>query len=262
VTGRRRAPRGPSRHAKLVVLAAAAVLAGACVASGPGTGAPSAEAGSSPAAAASPGASSVASPEAYGEATSPTPVPTPSPGTGRIVDVTDGFAITLPSGWRQVPVDGSSIAAILALLPSGSSIPAVLRTEVAQAEASGIVFLAIDLRPATLASGNASTVNVNVQAPSTLPLPLLEPLVTGLLSSAPGITNIAATQVTLPAGKAIRITYTQALATSVGTVKLAGTQFVLLSSKHTYTVSFGCTYADAPSCRSQADAMMKTFDLM
>jgi hypothetical protein len=260
VTGRRRAPRGPSRHAKLVVLAAAAVLAGACVASGPGTGAPSAEAGSSPAATlaiASPSAPPSASPVG-----TPSPIPTAAAGTGRIVVAADGFAITLPSGWRQVPVDGSSIAAILALLPSGSSIPAVLRTEVAQAEASGIVFLAIDLRPATLASGNASTVNVDVQAPSTLPLPLLEPLVTGLLSSAPGVTNIAATQVTLPAGKAIRITYTQALATSVGTVKLAGTQFVLLSSKHTYTVSFACTYADASSCRSQADAMMKAFGLM
>jgi len=195
--------------------------------------------------------------------TAPNPTASHAPDTGKIVMKADGFAITLPAGWRAIPLDGSATAGIEALLPAGSSIKAALDAELAQAVASGFAFMAIDLRPATLAAGNTSTVNVNVQAASNVPLDLMEPLVTGLLDSAPGISNVVAKQVTLPAGRALRITYTLALKTSTGTtVKLAGTQFVLLSSKHTFTISFGCQYAMASSCRSQADAMMKTFEIL
>jgi hypothetical protein len=193
----------------------------------------------------------------------PTPVPTKVPGAGKIVMAAYGFAITLPEGWRQIPLDGSSTGEIEALLPAGSQIAAAFETELATAVAAGMAFMAIDLRSATLAAGNISTVNVNVQAPSNLPLTLMESLVTGLLDSAPGVTNVAAKLVTLPAGQAIRVTYTLTITPSVGqSVKLAATQFVLLSTKHTYTISFACQYAAASSCRSQADAMMKTFDIL
>jgi hypothetical protein len=274
----------------------------------------------------------------------PTPGPTPVPGTGKITMTADRFAITLPDGWRQIPLDGSQTAEIEALLPAGSQITAALDKELASAVAAGFAFMAIDLRPATLSAGNISTVNVNVQAPSSVPLSLMEPLVTGLLDSAPGVSSVVAKTVTLPAGsqitaaldkelasavaagfafmaidlrpatlsagnistvnvnvqapssvplslmeplvtglldsapgvssvvaktvtlpagKAIRITYTLTITTAGGqAVKLAATQFVLLSTKHTYTTSFACQYAAASSCRSQADAMMQTFDIL
>ena len=193
----------------------------------------------------------------------PTPVPTAVPGTGKITMTADRFAITLPDGWRQIPLDGSQTAEIEALLPAGSQITAALDKELASAVAAGLAFMAIDLRPATLSAGNISTVNVNVQAPSSVPLSLMEPLVTGLLDSAPGVSSVVAKTVTLPAGKAIRITYTLTITTAGGqAVKLAATQFVLLSTKHTYTTSFACQYAAASSCRSQADAMMQTFDIL
>lgn len=213
--------------------------------------------------AATPGTSAEPSAAPHASAPAPTAGPSHAPTTGRIVVAADGFAITLPSGWRAIPLDGSSTAAIQALLPPGSAIAGALDKELAEAVAAGFAFMAIDLRPATLAAGNISTVNVNVQAASNIPLDLMEPLVTGLLDSAPGISNVVAKQVTLPAGRALRITYTLSLTTSAGrTVKLAGTQFVLLTSKRTYTASFGCQYAMASSCRSQADAMMKTFDIL
>jgi hypothetical protein len=261
VIRRRRSRRGLSGNPialALVVLASTAVAA--CVSGGPASLPPSTIAVST--AEATPGpASPSPQPSVSGSPTpAPTALPTPIPGTGRVVVAADAFAITLPSGWRRVPLDGSSIADIVAQLPA--TVAAALKAEVADAKANGYAFLAIDLRAATLASGNASTVNVNVQAASDLPLALLEPLVTGFLDSAPGVTGVVATDVSLPAGPAIRITYTLALSTTAGTMKLAGTQFVLLSSKHTYTVSFGCRYASASSCRSQADAMMKTFDLL
>jgi hypothetical protein len=200
-------------------------------------------------------------------AVTPAPsVPAASPasvGAVRIVLKADGFALTLPPGWRAVPLDGSSIAAIKAVLPAGSRIAAVLDAELRQARADGYAFLAIDLRPATLAAGNASTLNVNVQPPSEVGLGLLEPLVIGLLDSAAGVTNVVGGQVTLPAGRALRITYTLSLTTAGGTtVKLAGTQFVAPSAKHTDIVSFGCRYASALSCRSQADAIIRSFAIL
>ena len=66
----------------------------------------------------------------------------------------------------------------------------------------------------------------------------------------------------LPAWQAIRAVYTITATTNGTTTKDAGTAFVLLSSKHTYTVSFACPYSIASSCRSTADTIMKSFDLL
>src|SRR5262249_3527691 len=43
-------------------------------------------------------------------AATPTPQPTKVPGTGKITDTAHGFSITLPAGWRQIPLDGSQNA--------------------------------------------------------------------------------------------------------------------------------------------------------
>jgi hypothetical protein len=162
-----------------------------------------------------------------------------------------------------MPLDGSSLAALKALLPVGSGIGAVLDAELAQARAGGFAFMAVDLRPATIAVGNPSTFNVNVQPPSDIGLSLLEPLVTGLLDTAAGVSNVVATQVTLPAGRALRITYALSMTTGGGaSVKLAGTRFVVLSAKHSYEVSFICRYTAASSCRAQAGSIMRSFQLL
>jgi len=258
-TARRRALGFGSVAALLVAACSPGGGAGALATAGP-TATPVASIASQPSVAATlePSASPVPSPTP-----GPTPVPTPVPGTGKIVVTASGFAITLPTGWRQIPLDGSQTAEIEAQLPAGSQLSSALDTELATAVAAGMAFMAMDLRSATLSAGNISTVSVNVQAASNVPLSLMEPLVTGLLDSAPGVTSVSAKIVTLPAGSAIRVIYTLTITTSSGqTVKLAATQFVLLSAKHTYTISFACQYAAASSCRSQADAMMKTFDIL
>jgi hypothetical protein len=256
----------PWPSSAVAVVVAAALLAGC--AGGPagpvaqrttdaGAPSPASPASLSPAAATASSAPSVA------PTAGPTAVPSHPAGTGHVLVASAGFAITLPDGWVAIPLDGSSTAEIEALLPPGSSIAAALDKELADASAAGFAIMAIDLRPATVAAGNASTLNVNAQGPSQLGLSLLQPLAVGLLDQAPGVTNVVSTQVTLPAGRALRITYTLATTTSSGAaVKLAATQFVLLSSKHTYTTTFACQYAAAASGRSQADSIMKRFDIL
>jgi hypothetical protein len=218
--------------------------------------APSAVAAASPSASLAPSLAPVAS-------AARTPAPTKVPGTGKITLTQYGFAITLPSGWRQVPLDGSDTSDISAQLPAGSQMAAVLETDAATAAAKGFALLAIDLSPDTIAAGTVSTLEVEVTAPQNVPLSILEPLVTGLLEQASGVSGVSSKIVTLPAGKAIRITYTLSLTTSSGSkVKLAATNYVLESSKHTFTTTFACSYAAASACRADADSIMKSFDIL
>jgi len=193
----------------------------------------------------------------------PTPAPTKVPGTGKITLSSYAFAITLPAGWRQVPLDGSDTSDIEAALPAGSQMAAALQTDAATAAAKGFALLAMDLSPDAVAAGTVSTLEVQAAAPQDLPLSLLESLATGLLEQAAGVTSVSSKIVTLPAGKAIRITYTLTLTTSSGQqVKLAATDYVLESPKHTYTTTVACSSAIATTCRSTADATMKTFVLL
>jgi hypothetical protein len=214
----------------------------------------------------SPAASASASPApslAPVSSAGPNPAPTKVPGTGKITLTKYGFAITLPSGWRQVPLDGTDTSDISSQLPAGSQMAAVLETDAATAAAKGFALLAIDLSPDTIAAGTVSTLEVEVTAPQDVPLSILEPLVTGLLEQATGVSGVSSKIVTLPAGKAIRITYTLTLTTSSGQkVKLAATNYVLESSKDTFTTTFACTYAAASACRADADSIMKTFDIL
>jgi hypothetical protein len=212
---------------------------------------------------ASPSAPAVVASPAAVATTLPTPAPTKVPGTGKITMSKSGFAITLPAGWRQVPLDGSDISGIEDQLPAGSQMAAVLETDAATAAKKGFALLAVDLAADTIAAGTISTLEVEVTASQGLPLSLLEPLAIGLLEEAPGVTSVSGKIVTIAAGKAIRITYTLTPTTSSGQkVKLAATNYVLESSKHTYTITFACSYAAASACRADADAIMKTFDIL
>jgi len=193
----------------------------------------------------------------------PAPSPTKIPGTGKITDKADGFAITLPTGWREIPLDGSETADIEAGLPAGSSLGATLEATTSSAAAKGFAMFAMDLSPDTLAATVFSGLEVQVAASQNVPLSLLEPLATGLLDQAPGVSGVSGKIVSLPAGQAIRITYTLTTKTSTGkTVKLAGTDYVLETSKHLYTVTFLVSSAAASAGRADASTIMKTFDIL
>jgi hypothetical protein len=210
---------------------------------------------------------SVAASPTLAPGTRPLPTPAPSatkvPGTGKITDKADGFAITLPTGWRQIPLDGSETAEVEATLPADSELSGTLEATTSSAAAKGFAMFAMDLSTDTIAAKVFSALEVQVAASTNVPLSLMEPLVTGLLDQAPGVTSVTGKIVTLPAGQAIRVTYTVTTKTSTGqTVKLAGTDYVLISSKHTYTVTFLVSDAEASAGRSEAGTIMKSFDLL
>jgi len=193
----------------------------------------------------------------------PAPSPTKIPGTGKITDKADGFAIILPTGWREIPLDGSETAEIEAGLPAGSSLGATLEATTSSAAAKGFALFAMDLSTDTLAATVFSGLEVQVAASQNIPLSLLEPLATGLLDQAPGVSAVSGKIVSLPAGQAIKITYTLTTKTSTGaTVKLAGTDYVLETSKHLYTVTFLVSYAAASDGRADASTIMKSFDIL
>jgi hypothetical protein len=257
---------GPTRLLPLVLVAA---LTAACSGGRGGPNLPDlASAGASPAPVATVAASTTpsvlpaASPSDAPVATA-TPTPTKVPGTGKITDKANGFAITLPAGWREIPLDGSETAEIESELPAGSQLGATLEATTSSAAAKGFAMFAMDLSADTLAAATFSGLEVQVAEPTSLPLSLLESLVIGLLQEAPGVTNVSGKIVTLPAGQAIRVTYTLVTTTSSGqSVKLAGTDYVLVSSKHTYTVTFLVSYAAASDGRADAGTIMKTFDIL
>jgi len=261
---------GRVRRARALALGtAAAILLAACSGrgpvlptQGPGGAAPGASAKAVASSGPSEAPSAAASPTAAPTAT-PAPAPTKVPGTGKVTDKADGFAITLPAGWRQIPLDGSENAQIEATLPANSQLSGTLEATTSSAAAKGFAMFAMDLSTATLSGKVFSGLEIQAAAPSNVPLSLMEPLVTGLLDQAPGVSGVAAKIVTLPAGQAIRVTYTLITTTSSGqSVKLAGTDYVLVSSKHTYTVTFLVSYADASAGRSKADSIMKSFDIL
>ena len=256
-----------ARRARAAVLGTVAViLVAACSGRGPDLplatpagGSPIAVASHTPTAAASASVVASASPAPA----TPAPSPTKVPGTGKITDKGHGFAITLPAGWREIPLDGSETAAIEASLPADSQLSGTLEATTSSAAAKGFALFAMDLSADTLAAKVFSGLEIQVAASTSVPLSLMEPLVTGLLDQAPGVTGVAAKIVTLPAGQAIRVTYTLTTKTSTGqTVKLAGTDYVLVSSKHTYTVTFLVSAAAASAGRTDAGAIMKTFDIL
>jgi hypothetical protein len=255
-----------ARRARAMALGtAAAILLAACSGGVEISGVPTAGITPGPGATLGTSLAPPPSPLSLGPLPPATPLPSPTkiPGTGKITDKADGFAITLPAGWREIPLDGSENAEIESSLPASSNLGATLEATTSSAAAKGFAMFAMDLTPDTLRAKVFSGLDVQVAAPMNVPLSLMEPLVTGLLDQAPGVTSVAAKMVTLPAGQAIRITYTLTTKTSTGqSVKLAGTDYVLLSSKHTYTVTFLVSSAAAASGRADAGTIMKTFDIL
>lgn len=258
----------PARRTPTLTLGiATALLVAACSGRGadvpplasPSAGTPFAVGSVAPSAAASPATAAPSAPPAA----TPAPSPTKAPGTGKIVDKADGFAITLAAGWREIPLDGSETADVEAMLPADSQLGATLEATTSSAAAKGMALFAMDLSADTLAAKVFSGLEVQVAASQNVPLSLLEPLVIGLLDQAPGVTSVSGKIVSLPAGQAIRIIYTLTTKTSTGqTVKLAGTDYVLQTSKHLYTVTFLVSSAAASDGRADATAIMKTFDIL
>ncbi len=147
---------------------------------------------------------------------SPLPVETAPPAsvepvatTGRIVDASNGYAITLPDGWLRIDLTDEDVETVVrsgleAISPESAEL---VMEQVTAMTAAGIKLFAIDQDGATL----EYVPNVNILSiPSAgLSLNLLEHTIVAQLRNAlPTLQGeIASERITLPAGDSLQMTY-------------------------------------------------------
>jgi hypothetical protein len=244
------------------IVLGAAIVVGAC--GGSKTTVPSA-------AAAMPTASPIASPSP-----TPTPRPTPSPlptvslapsdtvigETGRITVPDQSFAITLPPGWKRLKLDPASLAEIAKVLPADSDMAKLLSSQMVQMVAAGIQLWAIDVssRPG-VASAPANMTAIG-QANSPYSLKQIKAIAVAQLSGIEGISKVKATDVKLPAGQAVQLSYEAKLGTNVGvTVEIRAFQYYFVDPNLSYILTFSCAKLDS-LCGDRAARAMKTFAIV
>lgn len=200
-------------------------------------------------------------PAASAPAASEAPPSAAAGGTGHVTVPEAGFAIDLPDGWRQIPLDPAGIKEVVDQLSPDSELGKMLASQEGQLAAAGVKFWAMDLTDAAVASGFASNVNIILDTAPGAPISGALDSVLGQYQGDTSFSEVDGKVVTLPAGEAVRAVYrlTQAMADG-STTEVAGTQFYIASSAHLYIVSVTCLQSEADGCRAKADAMMQSFE--
>jgi hypothetical protein len=252
------------RAPRLGTVGVLAIVAALSVAACGGGSTPAPSAGASPSPAASPSPVASASPAA-----SPSPSSSPSVSAGPsasggligetgTVEISGvGFRVTMPDGWRAIPLDEDSISRIAELFPGDSQIGQLLQSQAGTLALAGVKLFAIDTRPASIVEGSSPTLNVIVQTkPVGLSVELLGTLAKAQLEALDASSSVVVDTVTLPAGKAVKATYTleQALADG-SSLKASGTQYYLTSDSSLFIVTM-------TGSASAGDSLTSTFDAM
>jgi hypothetical protein len=187
---------------------------------------PSATPAPTPTASATPSASASASAAATPAASQAT--------TGRIELPDKGFALTLPAGWQSFPVDPVALQKMADALGTKSGIGQSLQRAIDTGQTAALSFWAFDMEDAAPGSRN---VTVLTQPPANIPLSLVESAVKGQITAIGG-SDIVAETVTLPAGDALRLTYTLTVPTPAGTdVKTSQTMYWIQAPKRTIVIT-------------------------
>ena len=211
-------------------------------------------------------------------AATPSPTPTPSPAptptasperpdtvigeTGRITVPDQSFAITLPKGWRRLKVDPASLAEIAKVFPADSEFAKLLSNQMVQIMAAGIQLWAIDVSPHAGLGGAPSNLTVVGQANSPFTLKQLKTMGLTQISRVDGISKVKATDIKLPVGQAVMLSYELKLPTTVGmTLELRGFQYYVVGSTFGYVLTFSCAKLDS-LCADRVGKSMKTFEIL
>ncbi len=202
-------------------------------------------------------------------AASPTTAPTsaasaaPSLGTtGRVAVPDEGFAITLPDGWSQIPIDQTSLDAFTKQLPPDSDLAKIMLSQAGQMASSGIKLWAMDVSPNAVVNGFTPNLNVITQPATGVTLDFLSSSAKAQLDAISAISGTTMASVKIPAGDAVKATYAlhQALASGV-TVDVAGIQYYVLGPSRLYILSFSCPANDGGGCAADVDAMIQSMAL-
>jgi hypothetical protein len=132
--------------------------------------------------------------------------------TGRIELPDKGFAVTLPDGWQSFPVDPAALQKMADAVGTKSGIGQSLQRAIDSGQTAALSFWAFDMSDATPGSRN---VTVLTQPAANIPLSLVESAVKGQISAIGG-SDIVTETVTLPAGEALRLTYTLTVPNAAG----------------------------------------------
>lgn len=200
-------------------------------------------------------------PAASAPAASQAPASAAASGTGHVTVPEAGFAMDLPDGWRQIPLDPAGVQQVISQLSPDSELGKMLASQEGQMAAAGVKFWAMDLTEASVARGFASNVNIILNAAPGEPISGALDAVLSQYQTDTSFSEVDGKVVTLPAGESVRAVYrlTQAMADG-STIEVAGTQFYIASSTRLYIVSVTCLQSEADGCRAKADAMMQSFE--
>ncbi len=154
----------------------------------------------------------------------------------------DGFVIALPPGWQSFDLTATDVDAIIAAAAEANpALAGNIGDAVKQLVAEGGLLYASDISN----PGNFLT-NVNLIRVQgvTSGLGLLQQQAQSQLTAA-GATNVSSTQVQLPAGDAVRTTYTVPVTLADGTTtEVAGLQVYFLTQQNLYVLTFSTNQPD------------------
>jgi hypothetical protein len=175
------------------------------------------------------------------------------PFRGRIEDIENGYAMTLPAGWIRIPLDDSERPAMYAALPDEPDLDTVLTAYeevIVQMRDLGAAFLAID--------GVDYATNANVLTTPTFGASLddIDGLSPRQLKTWLGVdAKVSKSREMLPAGETIFLTYT--VNNGPGIPRARVHQFLFADEQRMYAVSVaGLVRDDAllPTARSFAES--------
>ncbi len=168
----------------------------------------------------------------------------------------DGFVIALPPGWQNFDLTSADVDAIIAAATQANP---ELQGDVGDAvkklvQEGGLLYASDTSNPGKF----LTNVNLIRVAGVTSGLGLLQQQAQTQLTAA-GATDVSSTQVSLPAGDAVRTTYTVPVTLADGTkTEVAGLQVYVLANQNLYVLTFSTDQPDKYS--STFDQIISTFD--
>jgi hypothetical protein len=157
------------------------------------------------------------------------------PTTGRIELPDKGFAVTLPDGWQSFPVDPVALQKMADALGTKTGIGQSLQRAIDTGQTAALSFWAFDMADAAPGSRN---VTVLTQPAANIPLSLVESAVKGQIAAIGGVGEIESKTVTLPAGEALRLTYTLTVPNAAGDeIKTSQALYWIQTDKRTIVIT-------------------------
>ncbi len=179
--------------------------------------------------------------------------------TGKIVNETDGYAITLPEGWLRIDMNAQDMAAVMQSAAGLSDdMATMMENQAATMALSGVDFWAI--KTGDVGAGFASNANIIKQPSLNISLDLIEQLSVNQLESLDMLAGrkVAHDRVQLPSGEALHLRY-EVGAKDAANADITATivQYLLARDDGQYILTV--TGADGAATAATAESMAKSW---